>query len=181
MINRTLAVAAAIATLAASAVAGDSNDRWFGLQGGAYFFRSAELQDRFGNPLASIGIQPFTAKIGRDWQVIGDVHFLTASRNGNRLLAIPLTASVSKKLGNPNDRVLPVLRFGIGPSYYDYSIERTSGRVKDRTWGWNSNIGLDFVFDKRMALSFRYDQYSKTDDLDFSGLTISLTFGLIKF
>lgn len=181
MINRTLVVAAAIATLSTCAMADDSNNRWFGIQGGAYFFTSSELRDRFGDPLASIAFQPFTAKIGRDWQVIGDVHILSASRNGSRLFALPLTASVSKKLGNPDARVLPVLRFGVGPSYYDYSIQRTSGRVKDKAWGWNSNVGLDLVFDKRWALSFRYDQYSKTNDFDFSGLTVAITFGLIKF
>ncbi|MBX3118645.1 MAG: outer membrane beta-barrel protein [Fimbriimonadaceae bacterium] len=182
MINRTLVVAAAFATLATGAMAQSGSNRpWFALQAGAYFFTSSELRDRFGDPLPSIGIQPFTAKIGRDWQVIGDIKFLTASRDGSRLFVVPVSASVSKKFADPDARVIPIVRVGAGPAYYDYSIMRTSGRVKDRTFGWNTNAGIDFVFDKRWALSFRYDQYSKTDGLDFSGMTVAITFGLVRF
>ncbi len=178
-----------LAALAASAMGQSRNPTWWGVDLGVYRPNASEIRDAFGDTLFRFGLRPFENKITRDWKFTVDVNILSARRGDDRLLAIPLTFGFTRSFGNPEDAAIPFVQVAAGPAYFDYSIERdapeTQGKstvqVKDRRWGSNVNAEFGVMFNRRLCLSLRGDWYSKADDFDFSGVSLTLSYAAFRW
>lgn len=168
---------ATVCTVAAQDAEDTSVKRGWGLTAGVFVPADSTVRDTFGNTWLSFGIRPlnFGGK-SRDWKITGDLNILTASRNGNRVLAIPATLGVTKVFDGGGDSV-PFVSVAAGPAYYDYSILGTA----TKRVGWNANVRGGVTFSKRLQLQARYDFYSPTDGLRFDGLTLSLAYQAFRF
>jgi hypothetical protein len=188
--GKWLGLAAAL-TMGTMALAQDGKSKpWWGVDVGFYHPTSNEISDRFGDTLFRLGIRPFEDRITKDWKFAVDFTVLTARKRGDRLLAIPLTFGFTRSFGNPEGSAIPFVQFGVGPAFYDYSITRdapvetngtTTERVKDSRWGGNANIEVGVMFNRRFSVSVRGDWYTKTDDFDFSGVSLSLSYAAFKW
>lgn len=175
----SIGLIALAATCAAFAQDGEDHSvkRGWGLTAGVFVPSDSTVRSTFGNTWVSFGIQPLTfGGKPRDWKISGDVNILTASRNGNRVLAIPATLGVTKVFDGGGDSV-PFVSVAGGPAYYDYSILG----VATKRVGWNANVRAGVTFSKRVQLQARYDLYSATDGLRFDGLTLSLAYQALRF
>jgi hypothetical protein len=166
-----------------SALGADDNDRkkWWGLSVGVFLPSSGEIQDRFDDVFFRVGISPFEDRISDRWKFAVDFNALFANKNGNRLFVAPVTVGFARSFGSPEARSIPFVQFGVGPAYYDYSIARGSGRVSTRRVGGNANVEAGILFDRRFALTGRADFYTKTDDFDFSGFSVTLAYAAFRW
>jgi hypothetical protein len=182
-----------IVLLAAASIAAISASQgrprtWWGIDAGVYIPTSSEIRDAFGDGLFKFGLRPFENRITRDWKFTTDITILTARGNGNRLLAVPITFGFTRSFGDPDAPSVPFFQIAAGPAYFDYSIERevqvqgpSVQRVKDRKWGSNVNAELGVLFNRRLAVSLRGDWYSETDDFDFSGVSLTLSYAAFRW
>ena len=171
------------------AVASFAQDRekpWWGLDLGVFRPSSGEISDKFGQNLFRIGFRPFTNRISEKWKLIYDFSIISASDSGERMLVIPLTVGFTRSFGDPEGDFIPFVQFGVGPAYYDYSLTRTTfgpvtERFKTRRVGGNANLEVGAMFSKRFALVARGDWFTKADDFDFSGISITLSWAILRF
>src|SRR5579871_5019709 len=122
-----LAIAALAATTALAAAQNpDNKGTYLGFELGAYFPSDKTIRNVFGSTLPRVGInfinnnQPDKMKLSFDFAVIG------ATKNGNRFLAIPVTAGLGQQYGSPGSGARPYWRVGAGLSYFSYSIDPTN-------------------------------------------------------
>lgn len=184
---------AALAAVFSTAFAAVGQDRraWWGLDVGGYFPTNGEMRDIFGDVLLRVGVRPFEQRISDKWKFIVDVNALSARKNGSKLFLMPVTFGFTRSFGSPESRTIPFVQVAAGPAYYDYSINREveitaeggkgseTERFSKKRFGANANIEAGVLIDKRFALVARADFYTKADDFDFNG--ISLTFSYAAF
>ncbi|HVT11692.1 MAG TPA: outer membrane beta-barrel protein [Fimbriimonadaceae bacterium] len=171
---------AALATSTALACAQnpDPNGTYLGLEAGAYFPTDRTIRNVFGSTLPRFGIsfisnnQPNKLKPSLNFAVIG------ANKDGNRFLAIPVTAGVGQQYGGANSGARPYWRVGAGLAYFDYSIDPTnSGTAIAATKVGFTAVGeVGVLLSERVRLSASYNYFSKQDDFDFSGFDIKVSF-----
>lgn len=178
----------ALLGLAVPALGQSRHKTWWGVDVGFYRPTSGEIRDAFGDSLFRFGLRPFENRITKDWKFAVDVTILSARSGDDRLLAIPLTFGFTRSFGNPEDTAIPFVQVAAGPAYYDYAIGRdveaegtTTERVKDRKWGSNVNLEAGVMFNRRFSVSVRGDWYSKTDDFDFSGVSLTLSYAAFRW
>jgi hypothetical protein len=174
-----VAVAALMTSAAvASAQNPDQSGTFLGLEAGAYFPTDTVIRDVFGSTLPRFGInfinnsQPNKMKPSFNFAVIG------ASKDGNRFLAIPLTAGVGQQYGDENGNARPYWRAGAGLAYFDYSIDASGGGtpVEGRKFGLTAVGEVGVLLGKRIRLSASYNYFSKQDDFNFSGWDLKVSF-----
>lgn len=173
-----------LALAAVGASAQEGRDRGWGLHAGVFLPSDRTVREIFGDTWASVGIQPISFGNAKRWRLTGGVTVLTASNDGNRLLAIPATVGATMEFDQGNGQV-PFVALAGGPTYYDYSIVRLEGgtpeRFATRRIGWNANVRAGITFHKRLQVQARYDVYSETDGFRFDGLTLSVAFQVARF
>jgi opacity protein-like surface antigen len=176
-------VAALMTTAAlASAQNPDSSGTYLGLEAGAYFPTDRVIRDVFGSTLPRFGInfinnsQPQKMKPSFNFAVIG------ASKDGNRFLAIPLTAGVGQQYGVPGSTIRPYWRGGAGLAYFDYSIDPNGGgtAISARKFGFTAVGEVGVLVSERIRISASYNYFSKQDDFNFSGWDLKISFLLWK-
>ena len=171
---------AVIGLSAASSFAAD-NKSWWGASVGAFFPNSGEMRDMFGSAFVRFGIGPFEKRISERWRSTFDFAILGANKDGNRIFALPLTFGVTRSFGNPNSRSIPFVQVCAGPAFFDYDLGRGSERFKTSRVGGNANVELGILFDRRFAITLRGDFYTKTDDFDFSGTSITFAYAAFRW
>jgi hypothetical protein len=169
-----------------SAFAQDREKPWWGLDLGVFRPTSGEISDKFGDNLFRVGFRPFTNRISEKWKLIYDFSVITASDDGERMLVIPLTVGFTRSFGDPEGDMIPFVQFGAGPAYYDYSLTRTTlgpvtERFKTRRVGANANLELGVLISKRFALVGRGDWFTEADGFDFSGISLTLSWAILRF
>lgn len=182
-------VGGAVAQDSQSGSEGQSQRRgsWWAIDGGVFFPSSSEIRDRFGDTLVRVGVRPFEAKIRENWTFTTDVTVLSARGGFSRLFALPVTAGFTRAFARKEEDIVPVVTVATGPAYYDYSILRADpvlpvlNRVSTRRLGWNAHVETAFIVNQRLAVALRYDWYSKTDDFDFSGFSVGLSYAVARF
>lgn len=154
-----------------------------GLRAGMSFFSSQELRNAFGNERLSFGISPMGKTYAGGYRVGPDLDVNITSRNGNRLLLIPLTYGITTGLNRTEafgrDNVLPYVAARAGIAYTDYAIWRGSSRISETRLLPTANLEAGLVFNRNLTLSARYNIYTKTKGFDFNGLTIGATWTII--
>lgn len=178
-----MVLAVALASAGAHAQ-GNETQRGWGLNGGVFLPSDRTVRDIFGDTWLSFGLQPITFATPKRWKLRVNFALLTADRDGNRLLAIPVTVGAEMQFDQGRGQV-PYVAVAAGPTYYDYSIVRMEGGVPERfaarRIGWNGNVRAGITFNQRFQLQARYDLYSETDGFHFDGLTLSASFLVARF
>jgi hypothetical protein len=165
----------------------ESEKPWWGLDVGVYFPTDGEIQDRFGNAFLRFGIRPFETKRLGKWRVITDATVLAASKDGSRLLAIPVTIGVLSTFGKPDTYPLTFVTAGAGPAYYNYAIDRLSddqlsvNRISFSGFGFNAHAELGVMLQERLSVTGRYDWFSASNDFDFSGFSLTVAFAVFRW
>lgn len=186
-----------LSVLGAYAGATDTQDerakRWWGVDVGVFHPTSSEIRDAFDENMFRIGFRPFTSHISDKWKFIVDVTVISANLHGNKLFALPITGGFTRSFADEEENTVPFVQVGVGPAYYDYSITRPgaedvrpTGTAGDRRFstkrvGGNANIELGVVLNKRFAIVGRYDYFTKTDDFDFSGASLTISYAVAKW
>lgn len=180
-IKWTSAVAVAALMTSAAVASAQNPDRsgtFLGLEAGAYFPTDGVIRDVFGSTLPRFGInfinntQPNKMKPSFNFAVIG------ASKDGNRFLAIPLTAGIGQQYGVPGANARPYWRAGAGLAYFDYSIDPTNSGTptEARKFGFTAVGEVGVLLGDRIRLSASYNYFSKQDDFNFSGWDLKISF-----
>lgn len=187
----SLALAAGVS--AAFASTDEDRKKWWGVDVGAYFPTQSEIRDAFGDTLMRFGVRPFERRISDKWKFIVDVHALSARKDGNKLFAMPVTFGLTRSFGNPESKAIPFVQVAAGPAYYDYTIYRDvevsaeggkkveRERISKKRFGGNANFEVGMLFDHRFALVARADVYTKSDDFDFSGISLTLSYAAFRW
>lgn len=157
---------------------------WWAIDVGAYFPTDGEIRDRFGNTLWRAGFRPYRTPQAERGKVIFDATIISARNDEDRMLVIPLTVGVLKTFGE-EERGLTFVSAGIGPAFYDYSIHRTVGLSlvdhQASTFGVGAHVDVGLTIQQRLTFTARYDWFSKSDDFDFSGFSINLSFAAFRW
>lgn len=159
---------------------------------GGYFFTNKLLRDGFGYPVISYGFSPVPTGRPAEHKIQPDINIISASKNGNKLFLLPVTAAYELQLiqkSNGIDRVygdkpsiIPFVRLLAGPAYYDYALTDSVGvRRSGKTVGITAGAVVGVAFSQRLTLSGGYNYFSKVDGLDFSGFSVNLTYSIARF
>lgn len=173
----------AAATLAAGAVIAsaqnpDNSGTYLGLEAGAYFPTDTVIRNVFGSTLPRVGLnfinnaQPDKLKLSLNFSIIG------ANKNGNRFLAIPVTAGVGRQYGSAGSSARPYWRAGAGAAYFDYSIDPTNSGtpIAAHKVGFTAIGEVGLLLSERVRVSASYNYFSKQDDFNFSGFDLKVSF-----
>jgi hypothetical protein len=178
---------AVLASLAVPALA--ESDRWFGPEVGVYIPTSSKLRDALGNTWVSLGAgstsiqQTEGRKFAWDWETVSQ------SKSGSKVfmgsvsygLVMPLTGAAPYALSRNNSNVQPYWAVRAGASYIDYAVNVSGGRTSGKRVGLNANAELGVLIGDRLKVSARYDYFPEHDGLNFSGVTLSARYGLLRF
>jgi hypothetical protein len=63
----------------------------------------------------------------------------------------------------------------------DYRLFRNSVSYRDSKIGWNANVEVGALLGRKLAITGRYDLYSKSDGFDFSGFSVSVNLALFRW
>lgn len=142
---------------------------------GIFYPTSRECRDIFGDKIYPIGIGPGSVQRPEANKLSPDISVLSASKNGNKFFLGSVTYGYEVHYGEKNSSQVPYARLAAGGAYYDYSFNRTSGtHYSSKTFGGTAYGEVGVVFNNKTTLSARYSYYQKKDDLDFSGLSLSV-------
>ena len=184
----TLAVASSLLVTLASAQSNDPEPRRarnnLGVKAGVYLPTDSEIRDIFGSLIFVIGLSfdDFSRQADK-WRLTVDFDFITGEKDGNKFFAAPVTASIGRVFGSPEDEFRPYVRLGAGVAYFDYSITRpsTSERFSTKRGGFGADVEVGFFVGDKFRLSAKYVWFSKVDDFDFGGLQLTATYNILKF
>jgi hypothetical protein len=170
----TLALATACLAVTASA-----KSDWYslGLTGGIVLPSSSELRDVFGSSWIGFGLSPTGKDMANRWSLSTDIELTYADKNGNRLLLIPVSAGVGRQFDSKDSDWTPYVAARVGAAYMDYAITRPSNlvRYKEETIGFDANAEIGMIYKKNLRFSVRYDVYSESNDFNFDGLTLGVS------
>jgi len=179
---------AVLASLAVPALA-QSQDRWFGPEVGIFYPTSAKLRDALGSSWVSLGAgatslnQRQGRKMGWDWETVSQ------SKDGSKVfmgsvsygLVMPLSGLPDVGLSRRISGMQPYWALRAGGSYIDYAVNVPGGRSSGKRMGLNANAELGVLIGDRLKVSARYDYFPEHDGLNFSGITLSARYGLLRF
>jgi len=177
----------ALVPMAALALAGaahaqyDKEDLNFGGSVGFYMPTSSVIKDAFGSSVINYGIGPVGNKRPSSGSVTPSLEILSANKNGNKLFIGTFTYGYEKHLADDRSMTVPYIRVFGGLSYFDYGIDQIGGRQSAKKIGYTTGAEFGLVLASRLRLSARYNFYTKQDDFDFNGLSLTATYALFKF
>lgn len=161
------------------------NGALWGVSYGAYFPKSGEIRDLFGDSMPRYGISPVSKRFDKQWDVNTDINILTASGDDAHLLLIPFTVGASMAFGGTGLRTY--VAANAGPAYYDYKLQRDVASTdviqtfRKKKIGWNTNFEAGILINKRFSVVARYDLFSKSEGFDFSGFSINANYAFFKW
>lgn len=160
----------------------DDRNVYIAANGSFFFPTQGRLKDAFDDQIVFAGLSFAQNNLDYNWRVRPDFGVFNANRNGNRLLIVPVTASVSRIFAQPGDSFQPYVKLEGGIAYTDYAITdrataiRTSGNKVLPTGG--AEVGL--ILSQRVRVFASYHTYGKADGWDFSGFQIGAVFSLFR-
>jgi len=177
----------ALVPMAALALAGTANAQYskddlnFGGSVGFYLPTSSTIPDAFGSTVINYGIGPVGNKRPSSGSVTPSLELLSANKNGNKLFIGTFTYGYEKHLADDRSMTIPYIRVFGGLSYFDFGIDTTSGRESAKKVGYTTGAEVGLVLANRVRLAARYNFYTKENDFDFNGVSLSATYALFKF
>lgn len=171
-------LALALLALASLASAQLSNVR-LGVSVSGYFFADARLRRAFGNPTLAYGanLTEVTAPKGDKLSFAYDL--VSASRDDNTLLIVPLTIGYAKLFAPKDSNFIPYVRVGAGGAYYDVSIHNGDIDRGFKTFGAVGTAQVGVVFNKSVGLKADYFLFQNRG-VPLSGFQIGLVYNFGK-
>jgi len=177
----------ALVPMAALALAGTAQAQYskddlnFGGSVGFYMPTNSKIKDAFGSSVINYGIGPVGNKRPSSGSVTPSLEILNANKNGNKLFIGTFTYGYEKHLAADNAVTIPYIRVFGGLSYFDYGIDQIGGRQSAKKVGYTTGAEVGLVLANRVRVAARYNFYTKQDDFDFNGLSLTATYALFKF
>lgn len=157
-----------------------SHSKWMGIEVGAYIPNDSTIRDVYGTGL-KVGISP-TTRIRHDhWHLDGDFGLIADNHYGNKLLIVTGNAAYERAFGPDSADSQPFVRFSGGLAYNDHSFNIGSAHYSNKTVGPDAAVEVGTMIRGRWRLSARYNLFSKSDDFEFSGITLSLQYWAFKY
>jgi hypothetical protein len=150
---------------------------YIALEVGWFFPTDSLIRDRFSDSILRIGLSPVVNKNEDKWRITYEIGFAGASNDGNRFTVIPLTVGVMRSFGNPEQDFRPYVRVAAGIAYVNFDIDDEDGTGFSPT----ATAEVGFLHGERFKTSLRYSFVQERDGFDFSGTTLSVSYGLFKF
>ena len=153
-----------------------------GVDLGLFMPTDSDVKDVYGKSWFRVGLTPLSFQQPGNWRFTFDLGFLKRSRStfvpegkggsfiDDDVTLIPLTFGVTRSFSE-NPDFLPYVALRAGPYYGN--VNSDSFGVDKSGFGLNANAALGVSFSRRFYIEARYDWYSKFDDIDFSGFSIS--------
>ncbi len=159
--------------------------RWWAIDAGVYRPTSEEIRDRFGDYLFRVGVRPFGNELIGSGKPFIDATILTARQGSSHLFVLPVTLGFITSTGDENDDTISFASVGVGPAYYNYKIKRLVGStivtIKESTFGWSAHAEIGIRIQKRLTITGRYDWFSESNDFDFSGFSLNLSYAAFRW
>lgn len=181
-------IAAALAAgMATSAFAQVDRPGGLGISLGAYFPVDSQVRGAFGNPIIDFGIGGADTNLQPNKLRFG-FNIVSGRKDGNALFLLPMVAQYTFMLKNDDpysdsdDGFKPYVKVFGGPAYYDYALDVSDTERKARkTIGINAGAELGVVLGSRWNIHARYNYFSESDGLDFSGLSLGASYLVYRF
>ena len=142
---------------------------------GLYMPSNATVRAALGSSAMRFGFGPVDTQTRQDG-FRPSFGVINVSKNGNRLLAIPVTYGFERKLGSATGPFSPYYRVFGGGAYLDYRIGAQNGKRFTPVFGGEVGLTLNSV----ARVFARYSVFSSTGGLNFSGLELVASFSLFK-
>ncbi|MCG9895728.1 MAG: hypothetical protein MH204_09655 [Fimbriimonadaceae bacterium] len=163
----------------------------FGPEVGTFIPTSSRLRDAMGDSWLSFGLGSVRLDRTFDSRPRWDTEFITQTRNGSKVfmgtvssgIVIPLDGSTGYGLRRQS-QTTPYAAARIGLSYTDYAINRpgTTGlRDSSKRIGPNGNLEIGLMVGDNLTFAARYDFNPSYSGYNFSGLSLSARYGIIRF
>jgi hypothetical protein len=169
--------------IATASVAGAMAQIPVGVDLGVFMPTDSDVKDVYGKSWFRIGFTPLSFQQPGPWRFTFDLGILKRSRDitipdgkgggsvlSNDVTLIPLTFGVTRSFSENTD-FLPYVALRAGPYYAN--VDSDSFGVDKSGFGINANAAVGVSFSRRFYIEARYDWYSKFEDIDFSGFSIS--------
>jgi hypothetical protein len=167
--------------VASSSFAQSSGGMHFGPTGGIYIPTDTKIRDLFGSGFR-FSLAPTTSELPTELKWLPAFSAISDSKDGNKFFLLPITASYVRHLSHdPNIPVIPYVKFTVGPSYYDYAVTINAKRIAKKTVGYTAGLEFGAKVSKVITAYAKYNYFSKSDDLDFSGISLGVELNLFKF
>ena len=153
----------------------------FGPEAGIYYPTGSAIKDVFGSTL-HFSLTPTSSEIPEELKWLPSFDVISMRKNGSSMFLVPVTASYVINLQkDPNAVFRPYLKFLAGGAYYDYAVTVAAGdRRSKKTFGYTGGVELGAKISKLITMTATYHYFSKSDKLDFSGLSLGIQFNLFK-
>ena len=167
--------------VASSSFAQDSGGLHFGPTAGIYIPTDTKIRDVFGSGFR-FSLAPTTSELPAELKWLPAISAISGSKDGSKFFLLPVTASYVRHLSHdPNVPIVPYLKFTVGPSYYDYAVTIDGTRHAKKTVGYTAGLEFGAKVSKIITAYAKYNYFSKSEDLDFSGISLGVEFNLFKF
>ncbi|MCU0316144.1 MAG: hypothetical protein MUC92_06090 [Fimbriimonadaceae bacterium] len=112
-----------------------------------------------------------------------DLYFISGESTRSKVFIASLSYGYVQPLGKQDGQAFqPYAAARAGLSYFDYGVQVTvADRRSAKALGVTGNVELGVLVGDRLAISARYDFLGKRDRLDFDGLSLQLSYGIIRF
>lgn len=179
---RFAVIAASLAVLVgpAHSQAIEVSEFGLGVSFGAYFPQSREIRDLLGGTWISYGVSPVRRENPSGWKFDLSFDYVARSKNGNRVSVLGVGFGVRKVFGT-NNEFRPYVAAHVGPAYMDYAIFRGASRIADRKLSLMGNLEVGVIISDKIKIRARYVPIAKSDGFDFSGISIGITYQLLRF
>jgi len=153
----------------------------FGPTTGLYYPIDSKVRDLFGSGFR-FSLSPTSGDIPTELKWLPSISAISDSKDGNKFFLFPVTASYVRHLSAVVDqRVVPYIKFSVGAAYYDYSLQYAPGdRRSKKTVGYTTGLEFGVRVSRLITGYAKYNYFSKSDGLDFSGVSLGLEFNLFR-
>lgn len=177
-----LAVVGVCAVAPAFAQLEDSGSgRYFGPEVGVFLPASEKLRNALGSSWFSIGAGSVRTGQFERQKFTWDWNTISQSKSGSKVFMGTVTYGMAIPLGQKYSMTQPYAAVRAGISYIDYAVNVGMGRESAKRFGPNANVEVGIMMNQRLSLAARYDLNPSYDGLGFSGLSLSLRYGLLRF
>ncbi|CAN5469388.1 hypothetical protein BH11ARM1_BH11ARM1_08550 [soil metagenome] len=169
----------ALAALALVGTAAQANAQYdLGASAGLYLPTSGNVRDAFGSQILKFGFGSVGKVSTGNLKIGTGLDFITANKNGNRMLVIPFTVNVEQALTmDRNASTKPYVKGFAGLAYMDFGITTNAIRTEEKAVRMTVGAEFGIVMSDRIRLSARYNYFPKVGGYDLSGISLNATFG----
>jgi hypothetical protein len=163
---------------------GQSADQlMLGINAGWYLPTGSIIKRALGAQIFTIGLTPIPTTRPSSGSVTPSFNIIGADKDGSNFLLVPVTLGYEYHFTNDDTATtVPYARIEGGFSYYKYSINEGGPSNVDGNgrFGYVGDAELGLSLNKTIRLNAKYYLFEKESGIDFSGLQLGVTFGLIR-